>query len=417
VTSEADQARRARGRFAAMAAAFFLGVFNDNFYKQAVLILAVAAGRTSMQGLAIFVFTVPYLVFAAPAGWASDRFAKRSVVITAKAVELAAMLVGAAGIAAGNGWLVLVMLGIMGTQAAFMSPAVNGSIPELYPASHVTRANGILRMVVTVGILAGIALAGFALDRPGTGFHGVDNGRLYVGGAVIAVALVGLATSWLIARNPAADPRAPFPWWGPATTLRDLALIGGDKLLACTVGASVFIWFSGSLQVLLINPMGIRELGLSKSLTSALIVAQLMGIAGGGLLSPRWAKGGNWHRVLAPAGVGMGLAMLAVPALRWLPGAWLLPGAFVLVGLVGFFGGIFLIPVESFIQTRPDPARRGAVLAAANFAVFAGIMLSGPLSNLLNAHLAPTASMGLVGALAVALSLLLGHRLRRAAWA
>jgi len=417
VLDEAEQVKRARGKFLAMAAAFFLGVFNDNFFKQAVLILAVAVGRTSMQGLAIFVFTIPYLIFAAPAGWASDRFSKRSVVITAKVVELAAMVVGALGIATGNWWLIMILLGTLGTQAAFMSPAINGSIPELYPGDYVTRANGLLRMVVTVGILAGIALAGFTLDRPGVGYHGIDNGRLFVGGAVILVALGGLLTSFLVARNPAADPHAPYPWWGPLATLRDLAGIRRDPLLAFTVGASVFIWFSGSLQVLLINPLGLSQLGLSKSLTSALIVAQLMGIAAGGLLSPRWAKGPDWHRVLAPSAAGMGLAMMALPGLRWLPHGAAVWAAFVLMGIVGFFGGIFLIPVESFIQTRPDAARRGAILAAANFAVFGGIMLSGPLSNVLNATCSPTTGMGLVGALALALSFGMRATLRRAQWA
>jgi acyl-[acyl-carrier-protein]-phospholipid O-acyltransferase/long-chain-fatty-acid--[acyl-carrier-protein] ligase len=417
VSDELERIRKARGKFTAMAAAFFLGVFNDNFYKQAVLVLAVAAGRTALQGIAILVFTLPFLVFAAPAGWASDRFPKRSVVITAKVVELAAMAVGAVGIALGSWPLILVMLGTMGTQATFMSPAVNGSIPDLYPESHVTRANGVLRMVVTLGILSGIALAGFALDRPGTGFHGLENGRLYVGAWVVLVALGGLATSVFIARNPAADPGAAFPWTGPLVTLRDLAGIRRDPLLAFTVCASVFIWFSGSLQVLLINPLGLQELGLSKSLTSALIVSQLLGIATGGLLSPRWARGERWHRVLAPAGAGMGLAMLALPALSWLPGSARLPGAFVLVGLIGLFGGLFLIPVESFIQTRPPAARRGAILAAANFAVFGGIMLSGPLSNFFNAHWVPTTGMGLVGGFSLLLSAGIAVLLRRAPWA
>ncbi|HLO65983.1 MAG TPA: MFS transporter [Holophaga sp.] len=401
-------------RFAAMAGAFFLGVFNDNFYKQAVLVLAVAAGRTELQGLAVAVFTLPYLVFAAPAGWAADRFPKGRVVVAAKAAEVAAMVAGALGIAFGHWGLTLAMLATMGTQAAFMSPAVNGSIPELFPDEKVPWANGVLRMVVTVGILAGIALAGLALDRPGTGPWGVENGRLWVAAAVLAVAAAGLGVALLAGPGDAADPRAPFPWRGPADTLRDLAEAGRDPLLAATLCASVFIWSSGSLQVLLINPMGLAEMGLSKSMTSGLIVAQLMGIAAGGILSPRLSRGPRWHRVLAPYGAGMGLAMVLVPALRVLPPGAALPGAFLLMAAIGFFGGVVLIPVESFIQTRPEPARRGAVLAAANFAVFAGILLSGPLSNLLNDHLRPTTAMGLVGVLAAGISLVLGAAARRA---
>jgi hypothetical protein len=131
----------------------------------------------------------------------------------------------------------------------------------------------------------------------------------------------------------------------------------------------------------------------------------MVGIGAGGLLSARLAKGVRWHRVLVPAGACMGLAMLALAAAPLLSGPVRLPGFFLLMALVGGFGGLFLIPVESFIQVRPDPARRGAVLAAANFAVFGGILLSGPLSSLLNALWRPTVSFAVVGALTLSLSL------------
>jgi MFS family permease len=399
-----------------MAGAYFLGVFNDNFYKQAILILAVGEGRSGMQGLALSVFTLPFLVLAAPAGWVADRFSKRKVVICAKAAELLAMVVGAVGIAIGNWPLIMVMLTLMGIQATFFSPALNGSIPELFPEDEVVRANGILRMVVTLAILAGIALAGFAQDRPGSCL-GIDNGRLITGAGVVLVALAGLAVSFGVVRRPAADPRAPFPWTGPLATLRSFVLIRQDPWLAFAVCGSVFIWFTGSLQILLINPLGLIQLGLTKTLTSALIVAQLLGIGLGGLLSSRLARGRAWHRVLAPAMALMGATMLAMPAAMWLPAPARLPAIFALIGLVGVFGGLFLIPVESFIQTRPDAGRRGAVLAAANFAVFGGILLSGPLSNLLNALWRPTLSFAAVGLLALALSLGITIVLRNTRWA
>jgi MFS family permease len=396
-----------------MASAYFLGVFNDNYYKQAILILAVGAGRSSLQGLVIIVFTLPFLLFAAPAGWVADRFSRRRVVIATKWTELAAMLVGAVGICSGRWWLIFVMLGIMGTQATFFSPALNGSIPDLFPEDQVTRANGILRLVVTLAILSGIALAGLTLDLSGSGLLGIERGRLALGAGVVLVALIGLVASYGVIRRPAADPSARFPWTGPLVTLRDLGGIRRDPLLAFAVAACVFIWFAGSLQVLLINPLGLQQLGVSKSLTSALIVAQLAGIGVGGMLSSRWARGLRWHRVLAPAAAGMGLAMLATAALPMLPPGARLPAAFGLMGLVGVFGGLFLIPVESFIQTRPDPARRGAVLAAANFVEFAGILLSGPFSNFLNGHWAPSSSFGFVGVLSLGLAGLMAWMLRR----
>ena len=76
-----------------------MGVFNDNFYKQAAIVMAVAAGLTAFQGYASLAFTLPFLVLAPIAGWLADRFPKRRVVIGAKWMELAAMLAGATGVA------------------------------------------------------------------------------------------------------------------------------------------------------------------------------------------------------------------------------------------------------------------------------------------------------------------------------
>ena len=128
-----ERIRKGRAKFAAMAGTYFVGVFNDNFFKQAALLMAVAAGKSEIQGYATIIFTLPFIVFASQAGWCADRFSKRSVVIAAKLLELAAMIFGALGVLYGNWFLILVMLGIEGTQATIFSPALNGSIPELYP--------------------------------------------------------------------------------------------------------------------------------------------------------------------------------------------------------------------------------------------------------------------------------------------
>ena len=410
---ETLQIRKARRKFAAMACTYFLGVFNDNFYKQAALVLAVAGGRASFQGYALDFFTLPFILFAAPAGWLADRFPKRSVVIGVKWTELAAMLFGAVGICLGNWWLIFAMLTTMGMQATVFSPALNGSIPELYPANYVTRANGILRMIITAAILMGVALAGIALDRTGTGLWGVDRGRLFVACMVLGVALCGVGASYGVARRPAADPSARFPWDGPWHTLRQLAATRQDPLLAVTIGADTFIWLAGSIEILLINPLGIQQFHLSKSMTSYLIVSQLVGIGVGGLIISRLVTGRQWHRIVGPAGMLMALSMLSMLAIPRMPAAWHVRALFGTMFVLGVWGGAALIPVESFLQVRPSPARKGAVLAAVNFAVFIGIMLSGLLANALNAWLAPTACFGVLGVFSFVISVVLLFAYRR----
>lgn len=408
-----EQVRYARRKFTAMAATFFLGTFNDNFFKQVALVMAVAAGMNDMQGYVVATFTAPFVILAAPAGWLSDRFSKSHVAVGAKALELAAMLFGAVGICFGNWWLIFTMLAIMGTQATIFSPALNGSLPELYPPEYVNKANGILRMLITIAILGGIALAGVMLDIDGTGLGGIPLGRMLVAGMVVVIAIIGLLTSFGIPHRPAANPTAPFPWFGPAHTIKDLVSTRRDPMMAVAIAANVFIWTTGSLQVLLINPLGIQQFMLSKTETSLLIVAELVGIAAGGMISGWLVKPGKWYRALPPSGLAMGGLMFLMPLTPSLPDAFREPALYVLIGAIGVAAGIFLIPLESCLQIRPAAARKGAILSAVNFIVFSGILLSGFISNWLNDLWTPTTSFRFLAEATLAVSLLLILLFRR----
>ena len=382
------QVRRARSKFVAMAASYSLGVFNDNFFKQAAMLLALDAGLRHLQGWALVLFTLPYLAVAAPAGWLADRFAKRHVVIAAKVLEVIAMVCGAVGMVTGSWPLILTMVSTMGLQSAIFAPSLNGSIPELYPTAYVTKANGVLKVFVTGAILTGVALAGPALDV-GSGSAGAAAGRMVVAGAALAVAAIGLAASFGVPRRPAANPHARFPWSGPIDTFRMLRQCLRDRLLGVTILADAFIWFLGSLQLLLINALGRQELGYSKTMTSLLPAADLCGIAVGGLLAARITRRPCWQRTLALLALILAGLMLLVPAAALLPHwprFWALMGLFAAAGVAG---GLFMIPCESFIQVRPPAAQRGAVLATANFVVFVGILLSGALEVLTSGPASP----------------------------
>lgn len=399
------------GAFSAMASAYFLGTFNDNLYKQAVMLLAVLAGREGVQGIAGAAFTLPFVLFAAPAGWLADRFPKRRVVIGAKTVELGAAMVGAWGLLAGRLELMVLMVALMGTQATFFSPALNGAIPELFPPGRVTRANALLRLFVTVGILAGIALAGLLLGMGGAPILGAGRGRTFLSFGVIGVALFGLLVSLAIPGRPPADPGRPFPWAGPLDTLRELRRVWADRLLGRVLIADVFIWSIGVYQLLVINSLGLRQFRLGESVTSLLVACQLLGLALGGLLAARLAHGERWFRVLVPAGFGMGLAMGAIGLIPHLPDPLKLTALFGGLGAAGLTGGLILIPCESFLQVRPAPERKGAVWASANFASFLGMALASGAYGLLK-DLRPTQAYALLGAVSLGFTAWLAGALR-----
>ncbi len=387
-----------------MIATYALGSFNENFFKEAAMLMAVAVEKGYLQGYATVIFTLPYLFFAAPAGWLADRFPKKDVIIGIKLVEAIAMTMGAYGLYAGDWTLILTMAVIMATQATVLSPAVNSLIPELFPTGYVTRANAILKVIVMSAILIGVAMAGIAL---GGGRWAASGGRLKVMIIAVTVTLAGFLVSFGVPRFPATAPRERFPWKGPLVTVRNLYELRKDRLFATVIATDVFIWTLGSLEIQIANKMGLQQFRYGGALTGLLVVAELAGFGAGGFLSSRLAVGATWYRILAPSAGGLAFAMGLAPVVPFLGPATQTPALLGVLACTGVFGGMLLVPCESFVQIRPEPSRRGAVIAAVNFAIFSGILFSGPAANILNAAMQPTTSFGVLGAVSLVVSLLL----------
>src|SRR5262245_29270807 len=108
----------------------FLGAFNDNLVKQLALLIAApaaagmaaAAKQADEQPLAMALFSIPFLLFSSYAGFLSERYSKRTVIVLCKVAEIGIVLLGMVAFAAWHysgmiGLLVVVFL--MGTHSAF----------------------------------------------------------------------------------------------------------------------------------------------------------------------------------------------------------------------------------------------------------------------------------------------------------
>ena len=73
--------KSAWAKFIVMTTSYCLGVFNDNYFKQAAMLMAVSAGFSHLQGTATILFALPFILFSSWAGWMADRFPKRGVAI------------------------------------------------------------------------------------------------------------------------------------------------------------------------------------------------------------------------------------------------------------------------------------------------------------------------------------------------
>ena len=395
-SSGMKEVRAARSRFIAMAATYFLGVFNDNFFKQAALLLAVVAGLSGLQGTATALFSLPFILFSAYGGWLADKYPKRQVIIGVKVLEVIAMTLGAYGIYTMNWTWILAMVFLMGLQSTFFGPALNGSIPELYPSWYVTKANALLKLVTTIAILLGMATAGIALDQHWLKTE-IPFGRLLVCTVVLLVSILGLLASFGIRKTDSSGSHLPFPWAGPLVSLQDSLNLRRDPLLLLAVLGDMFFYFFSLLAVMVINTLGISELHMSKTQTSLLAVSLMVGVCLGALIAARITSTERWSHVLGPACFGMGFCLLGTGMFAGIQMSfqWIL----LLITLMGagLCGGVFLIPLTSFIQVRPENSQKGKVIAASNFCAFSAMLVAGKLFTLFDGKFSPSRNMLYLG--------------------
>ncbi|MCE5280267.1 MAG: MFS transporter [Planctomycetaceae bacterium] len=395
-------------RFASIVASYGLGSFAENFFKQAAMLLAVGQGMAYLQGLAAILYSLPYLLLAAAAGWLADRYSKRRVLIAAKCLEVLAMSLAAYGLYSGNWTLIMVMSALMSTHAVIFSPAFNGTLPDLFDRQDMPRANAATKIALIGSILAGVALAGVVLTRSGS----EHDARVLIAWMTVAVPLLGLAAAMGAPRRPAADPHKRFPRAGPLSSMRHLMAMRKDRLLAYTVIADTFVWFLGSALIQLTNTLGVQQLQFGEETTGLLVVAELAGFGVGGLLVSFYADGRVWYRLVPLAGVVASAFIGAVWLVPYLPQSWHVWAVVAALGGAGAGGGAILIPAESFIQVRPAAASKGTVIAAANFANFGGILLSGAVANLLDYWFTPAAAFGALALLALVVTAVIGVTMR-----
>lgn len=368
-----------------MGTTYAMGTFNDNFFKQAAILLAASAGLESIQGIAAAMFALPFVICSAWAGWLADRLPKNKIVVWSKFMELAAMLFGVWALIAMSWTGMVIVVFLMGLQSTFFSPALNGAIPENFTPEAVPRVNALLKLATTATILLGVAAGGVVLDLPNfslfaslspEGLYGF--GRLAVGVVGVLMALVGVISAFGIGKSaPPAGGTTPFPLFGPVdSVIHALRCRKGDRQLYLTLAGEAFFYSLSSFALLCINNLGIKQLGFSLTVTSLLSVALMIGICIGSIIAGRHEVT-SWRRFMVPAGTGMSLGLIASGLAPLLPEIVQLHYLLLFFSLTGVCGGVYLIPLISFIQVRPEAAEKGKVLGISNFACFSGISLAG----------------------------------------
>lgn len=371
--------------FWGMTATQFLGAFNDNLFKQVVLLLtideAARRGQPDRQWLALALFALPFVLFSGFAGFLADRFSKRQIIVLCKVAEVMIVILATLALRQESLMAALAVLFLLGAQSAFFGPAKYGVLPEIIRERNLPAANGIFLMTTFAAIILGQAAAGYMKQAwmPGR--------ILLVGLIYLLIAGAGLATSLLVRRTPAANRRLAFSSKSLLIRKEMLQLLRCDKALLIALSMSSAFWMVAGIIQPAVNAYGKKQLAFDDARTSLILTFLTAGIAAGcilgGLLSGRRV---NFRLVtLGCWGMVVGLVLFAL----WgaMPGMAVetsAGGARLLLSLMGLAAGVFAVPLQVFLQSRPPAEMKGQMIGAMNLANWIAIVLSAGIYGALN---------------------------------
>ncbi len=357
----------------------FLGAFNDNVFKNALIILIAfqAAGADASRSnflinLCAGLFVLPFFLFSATAGQLCDKYEKSRYIRWVKLLEIAIMIGAAAGFLLNSVPLLVAMLFMMGFHSTLFGPAKYSIMPQHLKPEELVGGNAWVEMGTNLAILLGTILGGVLIAW--------QQGHLWVSCAIILIAVLGYASSWAIPPAPPAAPDLRINWNPVSETWNILKLTYQNFTVFQSVLGISWFWFLGSVYVAQLPNFTKLTLGGGEHVVTLLLTLFAIGIGTGSLLCERMSG----HKVeigLVPFGsIGLtvfgvdlffatpamppaGGELLGVLAFLSQPGSW---RVVLDVVLIGMFGGFFIVPLYALVQQRSEPTHLSRVIAGNN---------------------------------------------------
>ncbi len=364
-------------RFAPFFWTQFLGAGNDNLFKFAFTVmityqLQVSWLPASMAGLVIgALFILPFLLFSATAGQATDKYDKTRVIRFVKNLEIAIMALAAFGFWTVNVYVLLACVLLMGLHSTIFGPVKFAYLPQHLNERELTGGNGMVEMGTFVAILLGQVAGGLLVAIPEVGRH-------YVAIGCVAVALLGRFTAQAVPPSPPADPALRINWNPVTETWCNLMLARENIVVFRSLLGISWMWFFGAVFLSLFPAFAKDVLHGNEQVASLLLVVFSIGIGTGSLLCEMLSKR-HVEIGLVPLGA-IGMSVFAIDlyfASRSLaPSAGFALGEFIAqpahwrvmadLALLSLFAGLYSVPMYALIQMRSQPSHRARIIAANN---------------------------------------------------
>ena len=351
-------------RFSPLFWTMFLGALNDNFFKNALVII-IAYKSVSLMGLnaqslvamAGGIFILPFFLFSATAGQLSDKLSKSKLIKYTKVTEFLIMLIAGIGFYTDSFYVLLVTLFLMGTQSSFFGPLKYGIIPQLLKREELVTGNAVVGGGTFLAILLGTIVGGLAVVS--------DSSSIVIGLGIILVSAVGFVSSLFIQDVEAVDERVKpdFTFFKP--TFEIIKITMKDKKVFHTCMGISWFWFLGAAILSLLPNLCKDVFNSSEKVGTLFLASFTIGMGIGSFVAEKLSQKRPEMGMVPLAALGMSLFLIdmSYSAMNFShqSGAELfniseffsheysLRTLFDLF-MVSIFGGMFIIPQFTFLQ-------------------------------------------------------------------
>ncbi len=364
-------------RFGPFFATQALGAFNDNAFRQGMVVLIGFHLGLSIEAVSFYamiapaIFILPFFLFSASAGQIAEKFEKARLIRYVKLFEIGAMLIAVYAFHAHQVWLLFVVLFLMGLHSTVFGPIKYAILPQALKTEELVGGNGLVEMGTSMSVLIGM-MAGGSLMALG------DFGATAASSLVVGIAVIGYLVSRAIPPAPASAPDLKFNWNPVSETLRVMRYVTRDRTIFNAILGISWFWFFGTVFTAQLPAYTQTFLGGGEGVLNLTLALFSVGVGIGSLLCERLSG----HKVeigLVPFG-SIGMTVFAVdlyfarPHLASEHGLGILaflaaPGSVHIaidLILIGLFAGLFIVPLFALVQSRTDRSELSRVIAGNN---------------------------------------------------
>lgn len=358
----------------------FLGAFNDNVFKTALITLVAfhAASLTSMDGSTLTtllpgLFILPFFLFSATAGQIADKYEKSRLIRFVKLFEISIMLFASAGFFLHNIWLLSAALFMMGMHSTLFGPVKYAYLPQHLMPHELIGGNGMVEMGSFVAILLGQVLGAWLIMQ--------KQYELFTSLAIVLIGGFGYFSSRGIPDTPAAEPSLKINWNPVTETILNVKLIWPQQSIWVAIVAISWFWFYGATLLAQFPNLAKNVLHGDESVFILLLSVFSIGIGIGSLLCEKLSRGQAGLGLVVFGAIGLSIFGIDLYAssssihavssgivfdyTSFLNGFnhWRLLADIMLIGL---FAGFYIVPLYVLIQTRVDKKVQSRIIAANN---------------------------------------------------